>query len=229
MIKNMIIASIPIELERKKIKNMYLRVLPPKGQVRITAPMRMSEEEIRKFVLSKLSWIDTQQQIVIKRHFGEEINYQNGDIVSFWGKPYWLELQEKNGRPKLEVMEAGLKLTVKPESTKEHRKKMIDALYKSALSQEIPLLIEKWENIIEVKSTGFSIRDMKTRWGTCNVRTKKICLSLQLAKKHPKCLEYVVVHELVHLLERSHNHVFKGYLDLFLPEWRQIKQEMNGK
>ncbi len=229
MIKNMIIASIPIELERKKIKNMYLRVLPPKGQVRITAPMRMSEEEIRKFVLSKLSWIGTQQQVVMNRHIEEEINYLQGDIVTFWGEPYCLDLEEKNGRPKLEVMEGGLKLTVKPDSTKEQRKKMIDTLYKSALNQEIPKLIEKWENVIGVKSTGFSIRDMKTRWGTCNVRTKKICLSLELAKKQPKCLEYVVVHELVHLLERSHNHVFKGYLDLFLPGWRQIKKEMNGK
>ena len=229
MTKNIIIGSIPIELERKKIKNMYLRVLPPKGQVRITAPLRMSEDEIKKFVLSKLDWIRTQQQVVANRHMEEEINYLNGDVITFWGKEYRLEIQEKNGRSRVDVVEGLIKLTVKPEATLEQRKKVIDALYKEALVHEIPELMAKWEAIIGVKSTGFSIRDMKTRWGTCNVRTKKICLSLQLARKHPKCLEYVVVHELVHLLERSHNHVFKAYLDHFLPQWRQIKQEMNGK
>jgi predicted metal-dependent hydrolase len=229
MTKNIIIGNIPIELERKKIKNMYLRILPPKGQVRITAPLRMSEEEIRKFVLSKLDWIHTQQQAVIDRHLEEDINYVDGDAIPFWGEDYTLQIQEKNGRSKLVVEEGLLKLTIRPEATKEQRKKMIDSLYKENLNHEIPRLMARWESTIGVKSTGFSIRDMKTRWGTCNVRTKKICLSLQLAKKHPKCLEYVVVHELVHLLERSHNHVFKAYLDHFLPGWRQIKQEMNGK
>ncbi|MDF2510705.1 MAG: hypothetical protein K0S04_571 [Herbinix sp.] len=229
MTKNIIIGNIPIELERKKIKNMYLRILPPKGQVRITAPLRMSEEEIRKFVLSKLDWIHTQQQAVIDRHLEEDINYVDGDAIPFWGEDYTLQIQEKNGRSKLVVEEGLLKLTIRPEATKEQRKKMIDSLYKENLNHEIPRLMARWESTIGVKSTGFSIRDMKTRWGTCNVRTKKICLSLQLAKKHPKCLEYVVVHELVHLLERSHNHVFKAYLDHFLPGWRQIKQELNGK
>lgn len=229
MTKHIIVGNITIELEHKKIKNMYLRVLPPKGQVRITAPLRMSEGEIRKFVLSKLDWIHTQQQVVINRHMKEEINYLSGDIILFWGEDYKLQIHEKNGRPRLEIAEGLLNLTVKPEATKEQRKKMIDTLYKEALAKEIPQLMAKWEQIIGVKATGFSVRDMKTRWGTCNVRTKKVCLSLQLARKHPKCLEYVIVHELVHLLEGSHNHIFKNYMDHFLPGWRQIKQEMNGK
>ncbi len=229
MTKEIIIENLSIELERKRNKNMYLRVLPPGGQVRITAPLRMSEEEIRRFVLSKLEWIHTQQQNVIDRHLEEEIDYIEGDTLPFWGEDYQLQLLEKTGRAKIEIEQGFIRLTVKPGATREQRKKILDSLYKEALMKEIPQLIEKWEKQIGVKASGFSIRDMKTRWGTCNVRTKKICLSLQLAKKEPKCLEYVVVHELVHLLERSHNHIFKGYLDHYLPGWRQIKQEMNGK
>ncbi len=227
MKKEIIIGNLSIELERKRNKNMYLRVHPPKGQVRITAPLRMSEEEIRRFVLSKLEWIHAQQQNVIDRQLEEDIDYTDGDTLPFWGEDYRLQLLEKTGSGKIEI-EAGLiKLTVKPGATREQRKKMLDKLYKEALMKEIPPLMEKWEKQIGVKASGFSIRDMKTRWGTCNIRTKKICLSLQLAKKEPKCLEYVIVHELVHLLEQSHNHIFKGYLDHYLPGWRQIKQDMN--
>ncbi|HHV08908.1 MAG TPA: M48 family metallopeptidase [Clostridiales bacterium] len=229
MIKHISVGNVPVELERKKIKNMYLRVVPPEGQVRITAPMRMGEEEIRKFVLTKLDWIRTKQQEMENRHPQEEIDYVSGEKIYLWGNPYQLQVQEKNVRPSIQAGAGLLVLAVKPEAGKEQRKKMVDTLYREVLLKEIPPLMAKWEARIGVKATGFTVRDMKTRWGTCNVRTKKICLSLQLAKQQPRCLEYVVVHELVHLLERSHNHVFKSYLDHFLPEWRQIKKEMNGK
>ena len=104
----------------------------------------------------------------------------------------------------------------------------MDRWFRNALLQELPFLMAKWEQRIGVKADSFKIRDMKTRWGTCNVRTKVICINLQLAKKSPSCLEYVVVHELVHLLEPSHNHVFKAYMSRFLPDWRSIKKVLNG-
>jgi predicted metal-dependent hydrolase len=226
--KHLIINNIPIDLERKRIKNMYLKVLPPDGHVSITAPMRMSEEKIRGFVMTKLDWIELQQERLRQRNIGGQLRFVTGDDIYLWGQKYILEVISKDGWPKLALTGDKLLLTMKEDCSTEQRKKVIDLWYKEQLLLQIPILIMKWEKIIGVKTEGFSVRDMKTRWGTCNIRTKKICISLQLAKKKPRCLEYVVVHELVHLLEHSHNSTFKAYLDRFLPEWRSIKKEMNG-
>ena len=224
----MVINHIVIELEKKRIKNMYLKVLPPDARVVITAPVRMSDEEINRFVLTKTDWIRQQQEKLRKRQIQPELDYTMGDEIYIWGKKYILHVNEKSGKSLLQIEEEKIFLFVKPGSTREQKKRILDHWYKEELTREIPGLIAKWESIIGVKSSDFRIRDMKTRWGTCNIRSKVICLSLQLAKKTPRCLEYVVVHELVHLLEASHNRVFKGYLDQFLPEWRNIKKEMNG-
>ncbi len=172
-----VIDGIAVEIVRKNIKNMYLRVLPPEGRVVISAPIRMSEKTIRKFIESKYDWIQKQQKKILKR-------------------------QEEN----MEI---------------------IDSKKRETLIDDISKLITQWENIIGVKASAFTIRDMKTRWGSCNIRTHKLCFNLQLAKKSPECVEYVVVHELVHILEGSHNKVFKGYMDRFLPNWRQLKKELN--
>jgi predicted metal-dependent hydrolase len=226
--KHIIINNIPIELEKKRIKNMYLRILPPEGKIHISAPVRMSEAEIQRFVMSKLEWIKEQQEKIIRRHIGDHLNYITGDIIYLWGRKFRLIVLEKENNNQITINEDKLVLTTKSESTPEYRKQMLCDCYRDALHQELPTLIAKWESIIGVESNSYLIRDMKTRWGTCNVQTKKICFNLQLAKKKPKCLEYVVVHELVHLLERSHNHIFKGYMDHFLPHWRTIKKELNG-
>ncbi|HWT73855.1 MAG TPA: SprT family zinc-dependent metalloprotease [Mobilitalea sp.] len=226
--KYIIINNLSIELERKKIKNMYLKILPPEGRIHITAPLRMSEDEIRKFVITKLDWIRKQQDKLAQRHSHQEMNYLTCEEIYVWGEKYCLSVVVNTGRPGIQLEGNQLRLFVKEDSTQLQRKHMVDTWYKEALVRAVPLYIEKWEGIIGVKSNSFSIRDMKTRWGTCNIRTKNICLSLQLAKKPPRCLDYVVLHELVHLLESSHNHVFKGYLDHYMPEWRNIRKEMNG-
>ncbi len=227
--KRIEVNGISIDLQRKKIKNMYLKIQPPDGQVLITAPLRMSEEEIKRFVLSKIDWIISHQEKIKKKVDHREISYLDGEQIFLWGKAYILSVVLATGRPHLYWGSDIVKLYVKKDCTKEQRKQIIDAWYREALAVKIPILIAKWEPIMGVKSSGFSIRDMKTRWGTCNISSKKICLNLQLAKKPPKCLEYVVVHELTHLLEKSHNQVFKGYMDRFLPEWRSIKRELNER
>ncbi len=221
------INDIPIELERKHIKNMYLRILPPDGRVHISAPMKMSEEEIYHFVDRKLSWIKLQQIKIQHRHTNHELQYITGEHITIWGCSYELMLKDTSTRNHIKVVGDEILLYMKPDSTREQREKLMNTWYKKALEAEIPFLLARWERNIGVASSGYHIRDMKTRWGTCNIRTKKICLNLQLAKKPPKCLEYVIVHELVHLLESSHNSVFKGYMDRFLPEWRKIKSELN--
>ena len=226
--KQIVINNIPIDFEKKRIKNMYLKVLPPDGRVTITAPVRMNEEEIKRFVLTKMEWIKLQQEKIQQRHINEELDYDSGENIYVWGKKYTLIIIEEAGRPHIELEEDKLIMSIKPGSITEKKKHIMNSWYKEELLREISLLVESWESVIGVKSNGFCIRDMKTRWGTCNIRSKNICLSLQLAKKPPRCLEYVVVHELVHLLEKSHNNIFKSYLDQFLPEWRTIKKEMNG-
>jgi predicted metal-dependent hydrolase len=226
--KQIIINNRSIEIEKKKIKNMYLRILPPDGRVHISAPIKMNEEEIKRFVISKLEWIELQQRKLEERHTHQLLLYVSGEEIYIWGRKLNLIVIESNERHSLSFEGDNLILQVKEDSTTEQKARIMADWYKKALQQEIPALIAKWERIIGVKSNSFNIRDMKTRWGVCNIRTKNICLNLQLAKKPPRCLEYVVVHELVHLLERSHNKVFKSYMDHFLPQWRNIKKELNG-
>ena len=226
--KIIMINNIPIELERKRIKNMYLRILPPDGRIHISAPMKMSEDEIRRFILSKEEWIRKHQLQIEKRHSNDNLEYITGEQLSIWGEPYRLVLKEGSSRNSVKVVGEEVILSCKAGSDTKQREHMMKQWYRKALEQEIPFLLARWEKNIGVKSYSWNIRDMKTRWGTCNIRTKNICLNLQLAKKPPSCLEYVVVHELVHLLERSHNHRFKAYMDLFLPNWRMIKRELNG-
>jgi predicted metal-dependent hydrolase len=225
--KQIVISGIPIEIEKKRIKNMYLRVLPPEGRIHISAPIRMGDKEIKRFVVSKLDWIEMQQDKLQQRTTHRELKYVTGEDIYVWGRKYNLVVKDFSPHVNVCIEEDRLILSVKKDSSIEQKKRILDMCYKEALSKEIPSLIDKWERIIGVNSSGWSIRDMKTRWGTCNIRSRKICLNLQLAKKPPKCLEYVVVHELVHLLEKSHNKVFKGYMDLFLPQWRLIKKELN--
>lgn len=226
--KQLTIEGITTDIERKRIKNMYLKVLPPDGQVRVSAPMRMPEQEIISFIQSKAQWISEQQEKLKNRHLQENIDYLAGDTVYLWGRPYTLRVEATE--TKGYAYPQGNKLVLKARSscTAGQRLDIMNRYYREVLTEQLPGLIVRWERVIGVKSEGFSIRDMKTRWGTCNIRTKKICLNLQLAKKPPKCLEYVVVHELVHLLEGSHNRVFKNYMDHFLPNWRMVKKELNG-
>jgi predicted metal-dependent hydrolase len=226
--KQMVVKGIQIEISKKRIKNMYLKVLPPEGTVRVSAPIKMPDEAIKAFVLTKIDWISIQQNKIKNRHIRDNLNYESGDQVYLWGDIYQLEVVDTNSSGKLSIQGNRLILHSKPSSSVNQRERILNDYYRDVLKELIPILIDKWEPIIGVKANDWSIRDMKTRWGTCNIRSKKICLNLQLAKKPIKCLEYVVVHELVHLLEGSHNSVFKAYMDRFLPNWRTIKKEMNG-
>jgi predicted metal-dependent hydrolase len=224
---NSLLHTMPVEIEKKRIKNMYLRILKPDGRVKVTAPLKMKDEEIYRFINSKLDWIEKHREQQ-KRQTNEILQYETGEELTLWGRKYSLINAETLQRGRVKVIEDNVIIYSKPGSTSEQRKHIMDLWYKSALEQEIPFLMARWELKLGVKASSWKIRDMKTRWGTCNIRTSGICFNLQLAKKPPVCLEYVVVHELVHLLERSHNHVFKAYMSQYLPEWRSIKKVLNG-
>lgn len=225
--KQITMDGINIELEKKRIKNMYLRVLPPDGRVHVTAPVRMKDEYINSFIRQKLDWIRKQQLRLQSSQSFRSLRFESGETIFYKGRKYVLLVKETAGRPGITVHDTWIEMNVRESNTPEQRKKLLDRWYREALVGDIGPLMERWMSTIGVEASGYTIRDMKTRWGTCNVKTRKVCFNLQLAKKPSECLEYVVVHELVHLLERSHNRVFQGYMDKFLPKWRTIRKELN--
>lgn len=180
----LVIDGIPVEVSRKKIKNMYLYVKPPEGRVSVSAPLRMSGSEIARFVRQKRSWIERRQQ-AYRRQYEEQ------------------DLGENGVRP-------------------------LDERDRAFLREEISRLLPKWEERTGLHCSSFQIRDMKTRWGTCNTRTGKLWFALMLARQPQECVEYVILHELAHLYEPSHNARFKAFLDVHMPEWREIRRRMRG-
>lgn len=222
------IQGISLTVEKKKIKNMYLKILPPDGKVVISAPKRMSQKAIEEFVISKSNWIQEKRKKYENRESQKELQFMTGEQILLFGKVYPLEVTNSNGNSKILFAEDKIQMQVREDSTKEQREHCLNEWYRKQLKSRIPELIEKWEPVMNVHVKEWNVKNMKTRWGTCNIAAQRIWLNLQLAKRKPECLEYVVVHEMVHLLERKHNHRFYGFMDLFLPEWRKIRAELNG-
>lgn len=226
----LIVNDIEIELIKKNIKNLHLSVHPPNGRVRISAPKRMDDEAIRLFVISKLSWIKKQRSKFVKQERQSEREFVSGESHYFLGERYLLNVNYTNKRKQgVKIRnKTYIDLFVREGSTKEQRQNVMKEWYRRELKALIPPLIEKWEQIIGVKVESWGVKLMKTRWGSCNTTAKRIWVNLELAKKNPACLEYIIVHEMVHLLERLHNERFISYMDKFLPNWRSIKSELNG-
>lgn len=224
------VRDIEIELVKKDIKNLHLSVLPPNGRVRISAPKKMDDDTIRLFAISKLSWIKKQKAKFKKQERLPEREFVSGESHYFLGHRYLLNVIYTNKRRQgVEICnKTYLDLFVRKGSTKEQRKNVMKEWYRDELKALIPPLIEKWEPILGVKVNSWGVKLMKTKWGSCNTTAGRIWINLELAKKSPRCLEYIVVHEMVHLLERLHNKRFVAYMDKFLPNWKSIKAELNG-
>ncbi|HHT49695.1 MAG TPA: M48 family metallopeptidase [Firmicutes bacterium] len=225
----MIIDDLEIEVVRKKIKHLYLSVSPPAGNVRMTVPARLDHETITFFARSKLAWIKRQQAKILARPCPPVLDYVHGETHYFFGRPYRLQVLETTSRQRVEYSaDQGLILYVRPNSTKERRQKLLNDWYRQQLRAAIPTFLEKWQKEIGVTIGEWGIKRMKTKWGSCNLQARRIWLNLELAKKSPRCLEYIIVHELVHVLERKHNNRFYGYLTKYLPDWKEIKKELNS-
>lgn len=224
-----IIDDITIEVIRKRIKHIYLSVRPPGGCVRMTVPARMNQETIIAFARSKLDWIRKQQAKLRARPVQPAFTYVNGESHFFFGKPYVLNVIETGGRPRVALSAAGvMNLYVRPDSTRDEREKVLAAWYRRQLKTAIPAYIEKWEKELGVSVKEWNVRKMKTKWGSCNIQARRLWFNLELVKKNRRCLEYVVVHEMLHLLERYHNARFYAYLTRYLPDWKAIRRELNG-
>lgn len=213
---------------KKPIKNLHLSVLPPLGKVRVSAPFTMNDDIIRTLLATRLGWIKKQQEKFKGQERQTFREYVSGENYYYWGKRYRLEVVYNKQLPGLSF-KAGDKiiLTVRPNSNRSKRKQIMMDWYRRELRSVATGLIERWEKVIGVRLNQWGIKRMKTRWGTCNPRAKRIWLNLELAKKPEHCLEFIIVHEMTHLLERSHNSRFKAYLDTFLPQWRQRKEELS--
>jgi predicted metal-dependent hydrolase len=221
------LGDIKIELIQKSIKNVHLSVLPPNGDVRIAAPLHLSEETIRLYAISKLPWIKQQQKKIRNQERESRREFLNKETHYFQGRKYLLRLFEVNEPSKVALNNKYLDIYVRPGTTTSQYQRIINQWYRNEMKERIPSYIKKWEKVMPVKVDEFGIKLMKTKWGTCNIEAKRIWLNLELAKKPLQCLEYIVVHEMVHLLERKHNDRFIGYLNKFMPQWRSYRDELN--
>ncbi|WP_347404212.1 SprT family zinc-dependent metalloprotease [Nodosilinea sp. P-1105] len=216
-----VIRDIPVQVVRKPIKNLHLGVYPPDGQVRVSAPEHLTDDNIRLAVISRLSWIRKQQEAFQAQPRQSEREMVTGESHYVFGKRYRLEVIERRGRHEIVVKHPStLQLLVNPGTTQANRTKVLKEWYRQQLKHRVPQLLEQWEPVIGQQVEVWGVRKMKTKWGSCNTQQRRIWLNLELAKKPPECLEYVVVHELVHFLERHHNERFKALMSQFLPQWR---------
>jgi hypothetical protein len=221
------LGEITAEVVQKDIKNIHLSVYPPNGRVKIAAPLRMDVETIRIFAISKLGWIKRQQTKLRNQEREAPREYISRESHYYLGVRYLLKVVERDSKPSVAIKHDNLILQVKPDTNAEQRQILLQEWYRAQLKALVPHYIAKWEKIMGVQVSEFGIKKMKTKWGTCNTAAKRIWINLELAKKPLECLEYIVVHEMVHLLERSHNARFIAYMNQFLPQWRNLKEELN--
>ena len=228
MITQLHIDSVCLQLHRKSIKNLYIRVLAPDGQVHISAPLRMSEATIRGVVIERLPWIK-KQQLKFSQAISQTTSTKNTEPYYYlWGRAYRLEVIEHIGKQQLRICDDKLCLYLKPNSSIQDKALVLDSFYRTELINQLQKMLVDWQVIMGVSASSIGVKRMRTRWGSCNTGTKKIWLNLELAKKPIECLEYVLVHELAHLLEPSHNHRFKAYMSHFLPDWQTRKALLNA-
>ncbi|WP_146684822.1 SprT family zinc-dependent metalloprotease [Limihaloglobus sulfuriphilus] len=221
------LGDIDVDVVQKDIKNLHLSVYPPTGRVHISAPLRMNLETIRIFAISKLGWIKKQQAKLVNQKREAPREYISRESHRFLGKRYLLKIIEHDAPPKVEIKHKTLEMYVRPNTDTPKRHAVLEEWYRQKLKEMLPELIEKLEKKIPVRVAECRVKKMKTKWGTCNVDARRIWVNLELAKKPLHCLEYILVHEMTHLLERHHNSRFVDYMDHFLPQWRSYKDDLN--
>lgn len=222
------LGGIATEVIRKRIKHVHLSVYPPAGRIRISAPEHMALDTIRVFAISKLPWIKSQQRKVRAQKREAPRDYIDRESHYLWGKRYLLTVIERDAAPTIDLQHKRIVLGVRPSTSTERREELLDAWYREQLKMALPPLLEKWEALMNVKTSKVFVQRMKTKWGSCNPNSHAIRLNTDLAKKPPECLEYIIVHELAHLIEPSHNARFVSVMNLFMPKWEYFREELNN-
>ena len=227
--RNIHVGALSVEVVRKNIKNLHLGVYPPHGRVRVAAPLVVDDEAVRLAVIDKLGWIKRQKARFADQPRQSQREMVNGESHYFLGQRYRLRVHEHEAPARVAVRGiASLDLFVRPGASAEQREAVLLHWYREQLRALIPPLLEKWQPILGVQARAWGIKKMKTKWGSCNPTTKRLWFNLELAKKPAMCLEYIVVHELVHLLERNHTERFTALMDGFLPNWSVCRATLNS-
>jgi predicted metal-dependent hydrolase len=222
------VSGLTVSIVRKAIKNLHLGVYPPHGRVRIAAPLAVTDDAIRLAVIGKLGWIKRQRAKFEGQPRQSKREMVRGESHYFLGKRYLLRVIEETGKARIVLRNRlAMELRIQPGANAEQRERVLLRWYRRQLGALIPSLLEKWSPRLGVEVAGWGIKKMKTKWGACNIEARRIWLNLELAKKPVQCLEYIVVHEMVHLLERHHNNRFTALMDKFLPRWRLCRAELN--
>lgn len=222
------VSGIRVEIRRKAIKNLHVGVYPPNGKVRVAAPLHLDDEAVRLAIVSRLSWIRRQRQGFARQERQSAREMVTGESHYYEGQRYRLNVMERSGNPRVRLANnSTLELQVPSGTDRIGRQQVLDRWYRRQLKARIPDLLAHWEPVVAVKVAGCRVKRMKTRWGSCNIEARRIWLNLELAKKEPLCLEYILVHEMVHLLERHHTDRFRELMDRIMPDWRLRRDELN--
>ncbi len=222
------VGGIPVHVVRKDIKNLHVGVYPPHGSVRVAAPLRLDDDAIRLAVISRLGWIRRRQKRFSQQVRQSEREMVTGESHYYEGRRYLLDVVEQDGPPSVRIANSTtMKLCVRPGTDRDGREAILLRWYRTHLCQKLPVLIAKWEPKVGVHVAEVRIKRMKTRWGTCTREARRIWLNLELIKKPPICLEYILVHEMVHILERHHTDRFRDLMDKLMPQWRLHRDELN--
>ena len=221
------LGDVKVDVVFKDIKNIHLSVYPPAGKVKISAPLRMDIDTIRIFAISKLGWIKKQQKKFQEQERETPREYLDLESHYLWGKRYLLKIIEVNKPLSVELKHNKMILRIRPGTDDKKKKDIIDSWYREQLKKAVPPLIAKWELLVNVKVERFFVQRMKTKWGSCNHQAHSIRLNTELSKKPKECLEYVIVHEMVHLLEPTHNSRFIALMDQFISQWKFYRDKLN--
>lgn len=227
MVTELRLGEIAVDVVLKDIKNVHLGVYPPTGRVRISAPKRMSLDTIRVFAISKLGWIKQQQRKLRDQEREAPREYLDRESHYVWGTRYLLKIVLDNDGPRVELKHRKMILRAAPGTSDEMKQAIVARWYREQIKAAVPSLIAKWAPILPVKAERVFVQRMKTKWGSCNPRKRSIRLNTDLATKPRECLEYIVVHEMIHILEPTHGPRFVTLMDRLMPQWRSYRQRLN--
>lgn len=228
MTETLQLGEVTIQVTRKAVKNVHLSVHPPHGEVTLVAPESTRLDVARAYAISKLPWIRKQQETLRSQSREAPRQFATRESHYVWGRRYLLELKEQETRPSVRQDHKRIVLTVRPGSDQAKRAEMMHRWHKKLLHEAIPPLIEKWESKLGVKVSGYYLQRMKTKWGSCNHRAGNIRLNTELVKKPKDLLDYIVLHEMAHLIEPTHSERFIAILDEHFPGWREARDELNA-
>lgn len=222
------LGDIHIAVTRKAVRNVHLSVHPPEGRVTLVAPTNTRLEVARAYAISKLGWIRSQQTKLQQQNRETPRQFVKRESHYLWGRRYLLDVEEKEARPCIKFDHKRITLRVRPSSSLEKRAQVMHEWHKRQLHEAIPPLIQRWESKLEVTVNRYYLQRMKTKWGSCNHRAGNIRLNTELVKKPKDLLEYIIVHEMAHLIEPTHNERFMALLDRHYPGWREARDELNA-